>query len=82
MLEDHTQFVNDVSIIFIDKTDPTDPLKREQYWRHTLKTLVPYGLNVSESVWLQDICKLLYGMDCIRAMNLDTIKDLTNVNIF
>ena len=30
MLEDHTQFVNDVSIIFIDKTDPTDPLKREQ----------------------------------------------------
>ena len=33
MLEDHTQFVN-VSIIFIDKTDPTDPLKREQYWRY------------------------------------------------
>ena len=59
MLEDHTQFVNDVSIIFIDKTDPTDPLKREQYWRHTLKTLVPYGLDVSESVLLHDICKLL-----------------------
>ena len=37
MLEDHTQFANDVSVIFIDKTDPTDPLKREQYWRHTLK---------------------------------------------
>ena len=48
MLEDHTQFVNDVSIIFIGKTDPTDPLKREQYWRHTLKTLVPYDLNVSD----------------------------------
>ena len=48
MLEDHTQFVNDVSIIFIGKTDPIDPLKREQYWRHTLKTLVPYGLNVSD----------------------------------
>ena len=30
MLEDRTQFVNDVSIIFIDKTDPTDPLKRKQ----------------------------------------------------
>ena len=29
MLEDYTQFVNDVSIIFIDKRDPTDPLKRE-----------------------------------------------------
>ena len=50
MLEGHTQFVNDISIIFIDKTDPIDPLKREQYWRHTLKTLVLYGLNVSESV--------------------------------
>ena len=31
ILEDHTQFVNDVSIIFIDKTDPSDPLKREYY---------------------------------------------------
>ena len=50
MLEDHTQFVNDVSIIFIDKRDPTDPLKREYYWRHASKKLVPYGLNVSVSV--------------------------------
>ena len=50
MLEDHAQFVNDVSIIFIDKTDPTDPLNREQYWRQTLKTLIPYDLHVSESV--------------------------------
>ena len=50
MLEDHTQFVNDVSIIFIDMTDPNDPLKREQYWRHVLKSLVPYGLNISEIV--------------------------------
>ena len=50
MLEDHTQFVNDVSIIFIDKRDPTDPLKREEYWRHELKTLVPNDRNVSESV--------------------------------
>ena len=31
MLEDQTQFVNDASIFFIDKTDPTDPLTREQY---------------------------------------------------
>ena len=54
LLEDNTQFVNDTSIIFIDKTDPPDPLKREQYWRHTLKTLVPFSLNVSESVWLHD----------------------------
>ena len=50
MLEDYAQFVNDASIIFIDKTDPTDPLKGEQYCRYTLKTLVQYDLNVSESV--------------------------------
>ena len=50
MLEDQTQFANDVSICFIDKTDPTDPLKREQYWKLTLKALIPYRLNVSESV--------------------------------
>ena len=50
MLEDHTQLVNDVSMIFIDKTDPTDPLKRENYRKHSLKTLVPNGFNVSESV--------------------------------
>ena len=49
MLQDHTQFVNDISIVFIDQTDSTDPLKTEQCQRHTLKTLV----------WLHDICKLL-----------------------
>ena len=38
MLEHYTQFVNDASIMFIDKKDPADLLKREQYWRHTLKT--------------------------------------------
>ena len=53
ILEDHAQFVNDASIIFIDKIDSTDLLKKEQYWRHTLKTLVLYVLyvlNVSENV--------------------------------
>ena len=50
---------NNESIIFIYKTDSTDPLKKEQYWGHTLKTLLPYGLNVSESLWLHDIGKLL-----------------------
>ena len=36
----------DVSVTFIDKTDPSDPLKREDYWRSTLKTMAPFGLNV------------------------------------
>ena len=42
-------FLNDVSITFIDKTDPSDPLKREDYWRRTLKTMAHFGLNIEEN---------------------------------
>ena len=42
--------LNDVSITFIDKADPSDPLRREDYWRQTLKTMVSYGLNIEDSV--------------------------------
>ena len=41
-------FLEDVST-FIDKTDPSDPPKREDYWRSTLKTMTPFGLNIEES---------------------------------
>ena len=44
--EGHTSILDDVSIIFTDKTDPKDPNKREHYWRHILKTMAPQGLNV------------------------------------
>ena len=40
-LYEHSDFLNDVSIIFIDKTDPT---------KYTLKTFAPYGLNIKENV--------------------------------
>ena len=46
----HDGFLNDVSITFINKTDPSDPLRREDYWRQTPKTMVPYGLNIEASV--------------------------------
>ena len=46
----HNGFLNDASITFIDKTNPANPLKREDFWRKTLKTMVPYGLNIEESV--------------------------------
>ena len=46
----HDGFLNDVSVTFIDKTDPSYPLRREDYWRQTLKTMVPYGLNIEDSV--------------------------------
>ena len=43
-------FLENVSLTFIDKTDPSDPLKREDYWRSALKTMAPFGLNTEESV--------------------------------
>ena len=46
----HNFFISDVLVTFIDKTDPSDPLKREDYWKSTLKTVAPFGLNVEESM--------------------------------
>ena len=43
-------FLNNVSITLIDKTDCKNPKKREDYWRRTLKTYLPCGLNVEDSV--------------------------------
>ena len=50
LLEDtHQSFQEDVSICLIDKTDPSDPRKREYYWMKTLKTIAPFGLNTEET---------------------------------
>ena len=38
-------FLTDCSITLIHKTDGSDPMKREEYWRKVLKTVAPYGLN-------------------------------------
>ena len=46
----HEGFLNDVSIALTEKTDPSDPLRREDYWRQTLRTMVAYGLNIEVSV--------------------------------
>ena len=46
----HNQFLNNVSITFNDKTDPSDPLQREDYWRQTLKKMVLYKVNIEDSV--------------------------------
>ena len=47
--EGHNGFLEDLSINLIDKTDATDPTKREMFWMHTLKTLALYDLNVKNS---------------------------------
>ena len=41
----HSGFINDTEIRFIDKTDPSDPTRREDFWIDTLKTRYPQGLN-------------------------------------
>ena len=46
----HNGFLNDVSITFIDKTDPPDPLKHKNFWQGTFMTMAPYGLNIEDSV--------------------------------
>ena len=37
----HHSFLEDVSITLIDKTASSNPLQRKNYWRSTLKTIVP-----------------------------------------
>ena len=44
--DSHSGFLENFSITLTDKTDPSDPEKRENYWIQTLKTMVPWGLNV------------------------------------
>ena len=45
----HPRFEDDVSICLIDKTQPSDPHKREHYWMRTLKTLALLGLNTEDA---------------------------------
>ena len=44
--DNHNCFLTDCSITLIDKTDGSDPTRREEYWRKVLKTVAPYGLNI------------------------------------
>ena len=48
--EGHTEILDDVSITLNDKTDGSNPTKRENYWMRTLKTYASYGLNVVDSI--------------------------------
>ena len=56
----HKGFLEDVSVTFIDKTDPSDPEKREDYWIQTLETAAPWGLNIMEMVFVLLIYVELY----------------------
>ena len=44
--ENHQGLEKDVEITLIDKTDPSDPTKREDFLIHTLGTMTPKELNM------------------------------------
>ena len=46
--KDHDGLLNNVEITLIDKTDRSDPERREEFWRTKLHTLAPLDLNVEE----------------------------------
>ena len=44
--DNHHGFLEDFKVTLIDKTQASEPTKREYYWMKTLKTLYPVGLNL------------------------------------
>ena len=48
--ENHHGLLKDCQIKLIDKTDPSNPTRREFFWMQKLKTLAPLGPNVLEGV--------------------------------
>ena len=48
--EVHYGFLEVISIIFINKTHPSESLKRENYWECVPKTVALLGLNIKDSV--------------------------------
>ena len=50
--EGQTDFLENLSVTFIDKTDIQSPEWRENHWIQTLTTVAPYDLNILSSVWI------------------------------
>ena len=48
--ESHSGFRDDVSVILIDKTNSSNPTKREIYLMQTFKSIAFYGLNVENGL--------------------------------
>ena len=48
--EGYPEFLEDVSVTFIDKTDHSESLNRENYWKSVLKTMPLLGLNIENSI--------------------------------
>ena len=50
IFREYLEYLENVSNTIIDKTDSQSPEKRENYWIHTLKAMVPWGLNILSCV--------------------------------
>ena len=48
--EGHHCYLEEISIRFTDETDPSEPLKSENYWSSIRKTMAPWGLIAKDSV--------------------------------
>ena len=46
--QDHDGLLNNVEITLFDKTDPSYPERRKEFWRTKLRTLAPLVLNIEE----------------------------------
>ena len=66
LIEGHDGLVNDCEITLIDKTDSSDPTRREYFWMRLLKTYYPLGLDIEEelqlSYFLEQINMYLYDL--------------------
>ena len=49
--EGHHVFSEDISMTFINKAEPLEPLKRKNYLKSILKSMAPLSLNVEGSIW-------------------------------
>ena len=71
--------INDVEIVFTNKTDPSQPTRREEFWRNKLKTLAPYGLNVWK-LFLQ-VC-IVSGSSSLIHFNKTAIYSVSKCQFF
>ena len=66
-LQGHLGFLNDVSVKLIDKTDPEDLTKREDYWIHPLKSKHRWYLMLKmvfrrNSLYFASLIKVMDGL--------------------
>ena len=52
LTEDHNGLIEDCEICLIDKTDSSDPTRRESFRIARVRNLSPEGFRIQENIWL------------------------------